>query len=102
MRGIGQGVAVVEVAGDQFGAERPDRLGAVRSGVANERAHGYAGGEQRAGGGAALLSGGAGDEDGCGVCSHEAAPEVREHETADLAVSSAIRYGGPRRLANVR
>ena len=73
--GPDHGVAVVKIAGDQLGAERLDGLGPVGGRVAHQGADGNARREQGAGGGAALPAGGAGDQDGCGICGH-GAPRV--------------------------
>lgn len=63
--GAGQGRAVVEVAGDQLGAQLLDCSGPRRRGVAHQGTDGSSCGEQGACGSAALLAGGAGDEHGC-------------------------------------
>ena len=74
--GPDHGVAVVKIAGDQFGAECLDGPGPVGGRVAHQGAYGNARREQGAGGGPALPAGGAGDQDGCGICGH-GAPRVR-------------------------
>lgn len=56
----------MEVAGDEFGAERFDGSGPVGGRVADQGADGDAGCAQGAGGGAALSAGGADDQDGRG------------------------------------
>ncbi|GAA3427488.1 hypothetical protein GCM10018953_46710 [Streptosporangium nondiastaticum] len=58
----------IEVGAQKFGARRVQRDGGGLAGVADERGHTPAAcGEQVTGDGAALLSGGFGDQDGSGV-----------------------------------
>ncbi|GAA4513956.1 hypothetical protein GCM10023096_24930 [Nonomuraea ferruginea] len=65
-------IAIVEVTGNQIGAQRLDGLGSLGVGVTHQSAYGNACSEQGAGGGAALPAGGAGDQDRCGICRHSA------------------------------
>jgi hypothetical protein len=64
------GGTVVQVASDELGSGGGERGGGRGGGVADQGANVPAVGEQVAGGGPALVSGGAGDEDGVAVSVH--------------------------------